>query len=159
MRFQSILRGFTTGGLLLACLLGGTGCYKVTFQNPGVSAGAEHDEWTTFFVFGLVGHEVIDVKKYCPGEVAMVRTGGNVGTTLVSGLTFGIYTPRKVYVTCAAGTASSGEPSDLRVSLDASGKPTEITGMMGDKPFVATPVPVEGQPNAFAVALKTEAAR
>jgi hypothetical protein len=34
--------------------------------------------------------------------VAQVQTGANFATGLVSFLTIGIYTPRKVYVTCAA---------------------------------------------------------
>ncbi|MFL5412925.1 MAG: Bor/Iss family lipoprotein, partial [Myxococcales bacterium] len=39
----------------------------------------------------------------CPrGRVAEVQTGGNLGTGVIYALTLGIYTPRKVYVTCAA---------------------------------------------------------
>jgi len=32
----------------------------------------------------------------------MVRTGANFGTGFLSVITLGIYTPHKVYVTCAA---------------------------------------------------------
>jgi len=38
----------------------------------------------------------------------MVRTRANVGTGVVSILTIGIYTPRKIYVTCA-GTKETAE--------------------------------------------------
>jgi hypothetical protein len=156
----SIQKAIRAGGFAVACLLGGSGCYKNTFVNTGVTPGTEHDEWTSFFIFGLVGHEKIDVKKFCPGEVAMVRTGGNVGTVLVQALTIGIYSPRKVYVTCAAGGGTgAAEPRDVQVSFDESGKPTEVTGKIGNRTFIAKPSPVEGQPEAFLVTTKTEASR
>src|SRR5688572_19463480 len=89
-----------TGALLLAT----SGCYKATFyKNASVVKGTEHEEWTDFFVFGMVGTEQLDVKKFCAnGDAAVIRTGSNVGTGVIGVLTIGIYTPRKVYVTCAA---------------------------------------------------------
>lgn len=94
-----------------AVLLGSVGCYRATFyRDPTVELGEEHDEWTDFFVFGLVGSEHFDVERFCPsGQVAQVKTGGNFGTGLVSAVTIGIYTPRKVYVTCTAGSESGSE--------------------------------------------------
>jgi hypothetical protein len=92
---------------LIACgAIALSGCYKATFIQPKTAAGVEHDEWTDFFVFGLVGEERRDIAGYCAGEVARVRTGGNFGTGLVSAVTIGIYTPRKVYVTCADDAAT-----------------------------------------------------
>jgi hypothetical protein len=102
-----------------ALLLSTGGCYKATFyKNPSVVKGEEHEEWTDFFVFGMVGTERIDVNDFCPtGEAAVVRTGGNVATGLVGALTIGIYTPRKVYVTCAAnGPAASARRLELELS-------------------------------------------
>src|SRR5689334_18756269 len=88
---------------LVACgaLLGGSGCYKATFvEDPKVVAGREHDPWTAHFLWGLAGHEYVEVTDYCPdGKVQQIRTGGNFGTAVVGGLTLGIYSPRKVYIT------------------------------------------------------------
>ena len=57
----------------------------------------------------MVGTEDIDVTRYCASQrLAMVRTGANVGTGVVSILTIGIYTPRKIYVTYA-GTKETAE--------------------------------------------------
>jgi hypothetical protein len=80
------------------------GCYKATFyRDPQVTSGDQHEAWTDFFLFGLVGSETVDVGRYCPpNSVAMVRTGANAGTGFISIITLGIYTPHKVYVTCAA---------------------------------------------------------
>jgi hypothetical protein len=99
---------------LLAVVLA-TGCYKATFiRDPGVQRGVERDAWEDFFIFGLVNEQTVDVRQFCPdGRVAQVQTGGNFATGIVSILTIGIYTPRKVYVTCAAdGRAHQLEMND-----------------------------------------------
>jgi len=97
------LRGIATSALVASLLLGTNGCYKATFINPAVVPGETHEEWTDFFIVGLVGKEEFDVREFCPGEAAKVATGGNFLTDLVTVVTLGIYAPRKVYVTCAAG--------------------------------------------------------
>jgi hypothetical protein len=86
----------------LILLLGISGCYKASFYQGSTVRGTQHEEWTNFFLFGLVGHDRVDVREFCPNsQVAALRSGGNFGTSLVSVLTVGIYTPRKVYVSCA----------------------------------------------------------
>lgn len=117
-----------------ALLLGASGCYKATFyKNATVTRGEEHEQWTDFFVFGMVGSERIDVKEFCPtGDVAVVRTGGNFATGLVGAVTVGIYTPRKVYVTCAAnGPAPSARR--LELDLDRQGAPVNARLTEGEE--------------------------
>lgn len=116
-------------GLMLASSLLTTGCYKATFIDSNAHRGAEHEEWTDFFVFGLVGTEEYDVRKFCQGPVALVRTGGNFATGLVSLVTLGIYFPRKVYVTCAAGPG-----------------PTLVPGIAPSAPAPAAPPPASLPP-------------
>lgn len=126
-----------TGALLLAT----SGCYKATFyKDASAVKGEEHEEWTDFFVFGMVGSEQIDVKKFCAnGDAAVIRTGGNVGTGLVGALTIGIYTPRKVYVTCAAnGPARTAR--QLELDLSAQGEPVSGQVTEGDE---QSPVVIE----------------
>jgi hypothetical protein len=115
--------------LLLLLLIGQAGCYRASFYtDPKLVRGLEHDEWTSFFVFGLVGTQVIDVRNFCEGkQIAEVKTGGNFATAFVSAITFGIYTPRKVYVTCAAGPGASqqfGSLRKLQLDVDSAGQPT-----------------------------------
>ena len=109
------------GRTLLLCAIALGGCYKATFiRDPQVVKGDEHDEWTSFFVFGLVGEQNLDMHQFCPdGRVAEVQTGANFLTGLVSLVTIGIYTPRKVYVTCAAGSGRAM----LELDADAHGRP------------------------------------
>jgi len=84
-----------------------TGC-AATLVDPRVPAGAEKSEWVDFYLFGLLGHEVVDVRDLCPTARAHeVHVGSNVATLGLSVVTLGIYTPRKVTVTCAK---ARGEP-------------------------------------------------
>src|SRR5438105_10487103 len=126
------MRTFAGRGLLL-CALALGGCYKATFiRDAQAVRGEEHDEWTSFFVFGLVGEQNLDVKQFCPdGRFAEIQTGANFLTGLVSLVTIGIYTPRKVYVTCAiaAGSAmpeldadSHGRPAAARLPQESSAR-------------------------------------
>lgn len=81
-----------------------TGCgYTYHFRNVDQAPGEEHNEWASFFLFGIVGDYELDVRELCPQGVAEITTGTNFLTWLVSGVTLGIYTPRKVNVWCAAG--------------------------------------------------------
>jgi hypothetical protein len=120
--------GKLKSALLLILLIGQAGCYKASFYtDPKLVRGLEHDRWTDFFVFGLVGTEVVDVRSFCEGKaIAEVKTGGNFATSFVSAITFGIYTPRKVYVTCAAGPGKSlfGSSRKLQLDVDSAGQPT-----------------------------------
>jgi hypothetical protein len=107
-RYRGLLYGCCFAWLMVQT----AGCYKATFfRDPHVVRGEEHDQWTDFFLFGLAGKEEVDVRRYCPPDrVAEVRTGANVGTGVVSFLTLGTYTPRKIYVTCAAFVGPTPAP-------------------------------------------------
>ena len=134
-------------GLVLACVLASAaGCYKATFlRDPGVMRGSVRDHWTDFFFFGLVGEEVIDVNDFCPGgRIAEVQTGGNFGTGLIYVLTLGIYTPRKVYVRCAA---SEGRRANrLEILGDGDGGLVAAIGSADDRAVASkiTPGPRPG---------------
>lgn len=87
--------------LLALAALSATGCYKASFVEPHAVVQERKDEWTSFYLFGLVGTAEVDARKLCPSsEVVGVATGANVGTGVVTVLTLGIYAPRKVYVAC-----------------------------------------------------------
>ncbi len=76
-------------------------CHKATFVRDVPPAGPVHSEWHRFHLFGLVGIAEVDVRDTCPdGDVRIVRTGGNLGTALVTAVTLGIYSPRVVWIQC-----------------------------------------------------------
>jgi hypothetical protein len=88
---------------LVAALAVGSGCFKATFTDPTVTPGARHVQWRHRFIAGLVGDGEVDARSFCPdGRFAQIRTGGSVATSLVAFFTLFVYTPREVFVTCAA---------------------------------------------------------
>lgn len=94
------MRGRALVGALALALCG---CHA-TFRDPKVPAGAEHSKWSSFFLGGLVGHDRIDIRDYCPsGRVHEVETTEDVGTLLATLVTVGVYAPRRVYITCGRG--------------------------------------------------------
>jgi len=167
---RSIRRAFLATLIAVAA----TGCYKATFiSNPQVVRGADHDQWNSFFLWGLVGDETLDVRQFCSGgQVAQVRTGANFLTGLVSLVTIGIYAPRMAYVWCAAapGThaAASGQtaatvPSNgpmLSIYGDRQGRPVRVELRRDDKlEAAAAPTAVRDEPRRWHVALAPEVAR
>jgi hypothetical protein len=90
--------------VLLSLSLGSTGCFTVRLKNTQLAPGDAHEQWTDHFLFGLIGHEVVDVRAYCGDrDVAEVTTGSNVITWLLSFVTIGIYSPNIVGIRCASG--------------------------------------------------------
>lgn len=126
-------------GLLFA--IGVSGCYTATFMsNPNVAKGEQRDQWNSFFLWGLVGEETLDVRQFCGnGQVAQVQTGANVLTVLVSAVTLGIYAPRKAYVWCAAGAPATGAP--------AAGTPAPKTGAPSVPPATGSMLAIYGDSN------------
>jgi hypothetical protein len=120
-------------GLALLLL---AGCYKATFyQNPSAVAGARHERWSDFFIYGLVGSEHFDVRDFCGQDaVAEIRTGANFATGLVSLVTIGIYTPHKVYITCAAKPGQIlSSTLQLQLLADGEGRLAQATVRRGDR--------------------------
>lgn len=80
-----------------------SGC-AATFRDPRVPAGEEKTQWAHSYVFGAVGEAEVDVRDHCATARAHeVWVGEDVFTLAVSIVTLGIYTPRKVAITCEAG--------------------------------------------------------
>jgi hypothetical protein len=131
--------------LLLVLLLAQASCYRASFYtDPKLVRGLEHDTWSDFFIFGLVGNESFDVQGFCVDKpVAEVKTGGNFATSFVSWITLGIYTPRKIYVTCAAGPGTRRYSSQqLQLDIDRGGMPVRAVIASEGKTQVARITPV-----------------
>jgi Bor protein len=88
---------------LAVTLAVGSGCFKATFDDRTLTPAVRHVEWRHRFIAGLVGDGEVDARTFCPdARFAQIRTGGSVVTSLVAIFTLFIYTPREVFVTCAA---------------------------------------------------------
>lgn len=82
------------------------GCYSSTFQYSNKSPGRTEQVGRTFLIFGLVNsNEVLRAQDLCPEGVQGVETIHTFGNMFLSCLTFNIYTPNTVRVTCQSGAA------------------------------------------------------
>jgi hypothetical protein len=106
--------------LAAVCLLA-SGCFHQIVQTgraPGTTVVSK--PWTPTWVFGLVAAPPIDVSKECPNGVATVETQMSFVNALVSAITFGIYSPHDVKITCAARRASLDGLKEINVAHGAS---------------------------------------
>lgn len=114
--------------LLASCLLF-TGCYQArmtTSKEP--SNTVVEKKWATSFLYGLVPAR-IDVTQECPNGIAAAERKMSFPNMLVSTLTFNIYSPQSVRVTCAAdGSMSSASESltEAGFTLSADATQSEI---------------------------------
>ena len=89
-----------------------SGCYHATI-NTGVAPGTTqiHQPWATSFIYGLVPPATVDAMETCGSAgVARVETQHSFLNGLVAGLTFGIFTPMDILVTCGAGEDDADLP-------------------------------------------------
>lgn len=90
--------------LLLVLVLLPTACYHATV-NTGLrpSAMKIENKWASGWIYGLVPPDTVETMAQCPEGVAQVDTQLSFLNQLVSFLTWGIYTPMEIVVTCASG--------------------------------------------------------
>lgn len=81
----------------------------VTGLPPG---GEVKEQGSTFYVYGLVGDQTVDLAQVCPAGVASVQTQMSAGDKLLTAITLGIYSPMSMVVECAGGNAFVLEPDD-----------------------------------------------
>jgi hypothetical protein len=95
MKMRGMLCGM--GGMLLLS----TGCFTTRLQDATVTPTEHYDEWRSFYFWGLTGEGNVDVRDFChAADVHEVATGTSFATWVATALTFGIYSPQKIYVTC-----------------------------------------------------------
>lgn len=117
------MRRSLTGALMAGVLVALMGCYHATIETGAPPSPQTIDEgWASGWVFGLVPPKAVEAASRCPDGVAKVETQLSFLNQLVGFLTFGIYTPMSIKVTCAAaGTASTG--ADAGTEIVVSGGP------------------------------------
>ena len=112
-----------------------SGCYHATI-NTGLTPGSQQIDqpWANGFIYGLVPPETVDAMAECGSSgVAVVETEHSFLNALVGAITFGIYTPMHITVTCAQGEQEQGLPEatnadELEEALE-SGEPFVVKGL------------------------------
>lgn len=89
--------------ILLAFPLFLTGCYHAQITT-GAQASTEvyKQEWASSFIAGLVPPNTVDVTEQCSNGVAKVETRHSFLNMLAQMITFSIYSPMEITVTCAS---------------------------------------------------------
>jgi hypothetical protein len=96
---------------VLSALTLATACYHAEI-NTATPAGAQTIDipWAHSFLWGLVPPAVVDSAAQCPSGVAQVITEHSFVNGLAAAVTFGIYTPMHINVTCAGGQGALDVP-------------------------------------------------
>jgi hypothetical protein len=90
--------------LSVVALVALSACYRVTVNTGAPPAPTVIDKpWQLSFVYGLVPPPAIDAKQTCPQGVASVVTEHSFLNSLVSIITYSLFTPMHTTVTCASG--------------------------------------------------------
>lgn len=94
---------------LVLCL---TGCYHATIDT-GLTPSNKviHKPFASSWIYGLIPPPIVQTAAECPGGVARVETQHTIPNTLVGWITFGIYTPIDIMVTCAEGNKAELPPT------------------------------------------------
>lgn len=97
-----------------------SGCYHAIIET-GRPAGSEiiTNKWAHSFIYGLVPPQVVNTAARCASGVARVETQHSFLNGLAAAVTFGIYTPIQIDVTCATGGTASISPAAPTVKVES----------------------------------------
>jgi hypothetical protein len=99
----------TFAGIVLSLALSACATHKINYTNPSVTAGGQtHSARQSFYLWGLVGGNQVDLAKLCPTGVASIESKTGVGDQIFTMLTGGLYSPMSVDVQCASGPVAAG---------------------------------------------------
>ena len=91
---------------LVAFALMASGCYHAIVTTGRAEGKVINKPFQPSFVFGLVPPPPLNVASECPSGVAKVETQHSFVEGLVAAITFSLFTPMTITVTCAAGSAA-----------------------------------------------------
>jgi hypothetical protein len=124
-----------------------SGCYHAKVST-GLTPSAEVHElsFAAGWIFGLVPPSEVRAAQHCTNGVAMVETKLSFLNQVVSGITFGIFTPMHIKVTCASSRADLSLPDNgtgsLLVERNASDEQIQSVFSMAGEITAATGKPV-----------------
>jgi hypothetical protein len=97
-----------------------SGCYHATVETGRPESGQKIlRPWAHGFVGGLVPPETVETASQCPNGVARVETYHTFLNMLAQWLTFGIYSPMTIEVTCASGGTAMAPDATIEVARTA----------------------------------------
>ena len=126
---------------LVATALVSTACYHVTVEIGRPAGGPVIERpWAASFIDGLVPPPVVETAAKCPNGIAKVDTQLSFLNLLVGGITFGIYTPMDIRVSCASRSAASNahviSAEDYASNMKALEAASDEVAKVGEPVFV-----------------------
>ncbi|MDX2093073.1 MAG: hypothetical protein SFX73_34845 [Kofleriaceae bacterium] len=96
--------------LAIALVTSACATHKIHYRNPSVASnGAPRSAKQSFYLWGLAGGSEVDLQQMCPGGVAAIESKTGVGDRIFSILTFGLYSPMSVDVSCGGAGVATGD--------------------------------------------------
>lgn len=101
MRQMEMKKNIIVYGILFLSMLVLSSCYNYTcVVGKGAQGNVQISQWNNYLIFGLVDAGVSDSKAMADGAIDYtVHTRHTFVNGLISGITFGIYTPTTTTVT------------------------------------------------------------
>lgn len=100
--------------LFALALLAASGCYHAVIDTGRpASATVVSKSFAPSFIYGLVPPPALNVSQQCTSGVAKVETMHTFVEGLVAGLTFGLFTPMSMKVTCAASAPGRDDDATM----------------------------------------------
>ena len=100
--------------LLIALVLTMSGCYHAQITTGLEESNQVYTEaWATSFIAGLIPPDMVDATEHCNNGVAKVETRHSFLNLVAQAVTFSIFSPMEITVTCATSSADlpTGEQS------------------------------------------------
>lgn len=99
-----------------------SGCYHAQVTT-GLEASSEvyQEKWATGFIAGLIPPDMIDATEHCSNGVAKVETRHSFLNLVAQAITFSIFSPMEITVTCATGSmGATMESTPLELAKNSS---------------------------------------
>src|SRR5690554_2046273 len=99
-----------------------SGCYHTQITTGAPASNEVYQQaWATSFIAGLVPPSIVNAENHCSNGVAKVETRHSFLNMLAQMVTFSIYSPMEITVTCASSTSHIPANSDtIDLAADAS---------------------------------------
>ncbi len=97
----------------ISALVLSAGCYHATITTGRpASTTIVQNEWASSWIAGLIPPSTVNVASQCPNGVSQVETQHSFLNMLAQFVTFSIYSPMTITVTCASGGGSGGSDAE-----------------------------------------------
>ncbi len=102
-------------------------CYHATIETGlAPSSTVVEKAWASSFINGLVPPSTVETQSKCTSGVSKVETKLSFLNLLVAGITFSIYTPMSIKVTCAQGGRTAVPPGATEIKAGPNASSTEL---------------------------------